>query len=107
MPIAFSDENSADGNHEIAAAWVVRRSLLYHYYIQDTSGKSYSLFILVAAQKHVKDCLVDFFSRTAGSVGGEDPFNAHLALHHHCLGRWPIYVDQISKELRKDVSPSP
>lgn len=105
MRAAVRQQDDAGNEYELEADWAVRRSFIYHYHVQNKElSRSYSLFILVAAQKHVERSLVEFFRRTGAGVGGNDPFNAHVALHHYCLGSWPIQIDRISKELHQNVS---
>ena len=100
--IRYQDE---EGNwQQTEPDWPVRRSLLYHYSVRSNSSeRAYSLFVLVSAQRHVEQCLLRFFQQSGQGVGGEDPFNAHVVIHHHCLGNWPAQVDRISKKLRDRV----
>ena len=84
--------------------WPIRRTLLYHLFLDSSSNEPSSLFVLVSPQVHVENALVRILQSCSQDHLTADPFDPHLLLHYYCLGNWWLQTQNYSTTLRATVN---
>ena len=101
---AVSDRAGTTDSDPPGTVWPIRRTLLYHLFLDSSSNEPSSLFVLVSPQVHVENELVRILQSYSQDHLTADPFDPHLLLHYYCLGNWWLQTQKYSTTLRATVN---